>query len=211
MTERIDYVENLLDGYGGTVTGLKIDEFNRSSDKSWIYDFQECWQGIAWEYLYKDHAEANELIHKYFDIPNLGELNLDEYENKKILAAILLIYYDRIVKAAINNTSGWEAGTDLIALYEIFMKICDHPNFVPMKLNSARIAAIAKHEKTTYKEKQKLKEWHKGNRHEFLKPDGTLHQSDAAEHICYVLKLTGLKSKKVAQYMGEFEKEFLKQ
>lgn len=73
----------------------------------------------------------------------------------------------------------------------------------------AKSAVKARHEKT-YQAKAELKEWHKNNRHEFLKPDGSLHQAEAAEHVCYVLKITTLKAKKVAEYMGEFEKDLKK-
>lgn len=74
----------------------------------------------------------------------------------------------------------------------------------------AKSAVNVRHGKT-YAAKEQLREWHKNNRHEFLKPDGSMHQSDAAEHICYVLKLTTLKAKKVAEYMGEFERDFKEQ
>lgn len=73
----------------------------------------------------------------------------------------------------------------------------------------AKSAVKVRHGKT-YEAKEQLRQWHKNNRHEFLKPDGSLHQADAAEHVCYVLKITTLKAKKVAEYMGEFEKDLKK-
>ena len=73
MSERVDYVKKFLEVHGATITGLNVKCFDYSSDKGWIYGFQECWQGVAWEYLYESHAEANELIHKYFDIINPAE------------------------------------------------------------------------------------------------------------------------------------------
>lgn len=74
----------------------------------------------------------------------------------------------------------------------------------------AKSAANTRHKEKTYKVKEELRAWHKNNRHEFLKNDGSLHQADAAEHVCYVLKITTLKAKKVAEYMGEFEKDLKK-
>lgn len=71
----------------------------------------------------------------------------------------------------------------------------------------AKNAVKSRHKKID-KIKAELKNWHRENRQEFLKNNGTLNQTDAAEHVCYVLRLTTLKPKKVAEYMGEFEREF---
>lgn len=198
MRNQINYMKNMEQGL--TITGIDVRRFNRG-DKSWISGFDEWWQGVAWEYLHENKVEANVLIQKYFDINCTGDLHDFEFEDKKILSAIILIYFDRIALAAQNDGSGWSVAGMVIDIYELLSHI--DAGFNKHRVN-ARNAANTRHQET-YIIKESLRVWHRNNRHLFLK-NGKLNQTKAGAEAA---KQEPISQKKAAEYMGEFEKEFL--
>jgi len=71
---------------------------------------------------------------------------------------------------------------------------------------TAKKAAKTKHQET-YKIKESLRAWHKNNRQHFL-INGKLNQTKAGKEA---VKQEPISLKKAAEYMGEFEKELLKE
>jgi len=103
------------------------------------------------------------------------------------------------------NTYRHDFSDDLIRDAELYLVLLEK-YLLLSKANTKKAsnAAKTKHQET-YKIKESLRTWHKNNRHLFL-INGKLNQTKAGKEA---VKQEPISLKKAAEYMGEFEKDFL--
>lgn len=198
----------------------------------WVYNFTKHWVEVGGIYFLHRQKKLSiflSLVSKYTCFAELEddfeEMTQENYQLN--IAAFLILTQMRLVWAA-NENRPWEVAfyaseVPSIISYLHAWKELLHAHWEGQPVEDAELVTLESFIKSTlaknavnsrhrkiYEVKEELRKWHRENRHEFLKPDGSLHQSDAAEYLCYVLKLTNLTAKKVAEYMGEFERDFKK-